>query len=493
MEIRDFYEHLLGLASPWTVNKVVSEGKPERVDVYLECAETAQLQCPRCDLYLSTCDNSPLKTWRHLDTCGKMTYLHARLPVVECPEHGRQCPHPPWGRTGSPVTLQLEQWIAGLVKGFGDIKKAARFIRMDQAHIRHILRRTTEETGAVSGKGRSTEEHDGPLQTSPTSPARQLSIFDQNDMTFVNQGIRAFRSLELEKAVELFQRHRSVYPKGYNVTSRLAAAEFLLRGIREAPAESSSRTAHLCRLWDSFEDHAGSEAAGRDTLAGEIERAFFARVMDEAERISPSGSEPISLYEDIPLGYILLRAGRLEEAIRSLQGTIPEMPHKAALYGYLGDAYLLRGDAKVARQCYREACLIDPAGIDWRHLRDEALKELKQDLLLGYGMDLDLALEWLPSHARIDGLFERKVVRLHDGMKELVDEYLALEKASSKDKSPRLAAKLFFRGMILCENQENLKFIKTIDLIEVRRKMKQANPGLFAEFVERIVEGKSPG
>ncbi len=32
---------------------------------------------------------------------------------------------------------------------------------------------------------------------------------------------------------------------------------------------------------------------------------------------------------------------------------------------------------------------------------------------------------------------------------------------------PRLAAKLFLRGMVLCENEENLKFIKKIDLIQV--------------------------
>jgi len=115
---------------------------------------------------------------------------------------------------------------------------------------------------------------------------------------------------------------------------------------------------------------------------------------------------------------------------------------------------------------------------------------LKQDLLLEYGFDPELAQAWLPSHARIDGLFERKVVRIHDGLKEMVDEYLALEKTLSKEKSPLLAAKLFFRGMVLCENRENLKFIKTIDLIHVRRIMKQANPDLFDEFLERIVGWK---
>ena len=220
---------------------------------------------------------------------------------------------------------------------------------------------------------------------------------------------------------------------------------------------------------------------GRDAFGAEIKGAFFARVIEEAEKCGPVDG-PSFLPGDIPPGYVLLQAGRYEEAIRSLQDCIPKMPHNAALYGYLGDAYRLRGDYKVARQCYREACLIDPAAIDWRHLQDEDLKQLKQDILLEYEFDPELAQAWLPSHARIEGLFERKVVRIHDGLKEMVDDYLALEKALSKEKSPLLSAKLFFRGMVLCENPENLKFIKTIDLIQVRRIMKQANPDLFGSF-----------
>jgi hypothetical protein len=41
--------------------------------------------------------------------------------------------------------------------------------------------------------------------------------------------------------------------------------------------------------------------------------------------------------------------------------------------------------------------------------------------------------------------------------------------------------------MVLCENEENLRFIKKIDLIQVRRMMKKANADLFDEFLERIV------
>ena len=490
MEVRDFYTHLLEPASPWIVKTVVAEEGSERVDVYLECAETAQLSCPLCNRAYPVCGLSPSKTWRHLDSCRKMTFLHAGLPIVDCPEHGKQHPRIPWANADSPATLEFEKWIARLAGGFGDLKKAAHFAGVEHSLVHRLLQRAGEQRGKA---GRAGCRDQGPAipacgGSPPGAQPGQISLFAHNDMSLVNQGIRAFNNLELEKAADLFRKHRSIYPKGYDIASRLKAAEFLLRGMGEAPIEPVERPGCLCRLWDSFEDYLKSEGMDLDAFAARVKGAYFAHVLREVEREGPAGST--MLPGDIPLGYILLQAGRYEEACRSLQDCIPKTPQSAALYGWLGDAYWLRGEPLVARRCYREACFIDPAAIDWRHLQDADLKELKQDILLEYDFDPEPALEWLPSHARIEGLFERKVVRLHDGLKEMVDDYLALEKAWSKQNSPRAAAKLFLRGVVLCENVENLKFIKKIDLIQVRRMMKKANADLFEEFLERVVGGK---
>ena len=165
-DIQEFYAHLLDFASPWTVKTVVFEERSERIDVHLECSEVDRLQCLQCDRYCPVADVSDLKTWRHLDTCGKMTYLHARLPVVNCPEHGKQHPQPPWGHADSPVTLAFEQWITQLVKGFGDPKTAAHFARMDPAHMRQLLRRATDKPGAV--ESRLADRPESRSQTSPT-------------------------------------------------------------------------------------------------------------------------------------------------------------------------------------------------------------------------------------------------------------------------------------------------------------------------------------
>jgi tetratricopeptide (TPR) repeat protein len=521
MEILDFYAQLLELAWPWTVKSVSLKEQPDRVDVYLECAEAAQLPCPLCERACVISSYSPPRTWRHTDTCLKRTFLHAGLPVMDCPVHGRQHPRIPWvggelpthptssasgGCSGSfsqdytekrydglPVTTAFEKWIIRLSEALGDPKKAALFAGVEYTLLRRLLRQYSSETPlAETAKSSSPHSSNGAgaiLQATPGEREGQLSLFARNDLDFVNRGIQAFSCLELEKAVECFQKHRTLYPKGYDISSRLKAAEFLIEGMRKAPADPGDRPAYLCRLWDSFEEYSESGDAGCAAFAAKAKSAYFVHVLKEVERNGPGG--PTILPGGIPAGFILLQAGRYEEAIRNLQESIPKMPESAALYGWLGDAYLLRGDREVARRCYREACFIDPLAIDWRHIEDPDLKQLKQDILFEYDFDAQLALEWLPSHARIEGLFECKAIRVNDGLKETVNEYLAMEREWSEKRSPRLAAKLFARGIVLCENGENLKFIKKIDLIQVRRMMKQANPELFEDFLENIINGKA--
>jgi hypothetical protein len=108
---------------------------------------------------------------------------------------------------------------------------------------------------------------------------------------------------------------------------------------------------------------------------------------------------------------------------------------------------------------------------------------LRHELLIVHDCDPELASGWLPPHARVNGLFERKAVRIQEGLKEQVDEYLALGKSLEKKTDPVKLARLFFRGIILCENEESLRLVKKLDVIEVRRTMKQANPELFADFL----------
>lgn len=491
MDIKQFYGRLLGLPPSWEVSEVTVDPGSEAATVKVTLAQVptgeAGVACPRCGRSCPPAEETALHSWRHVDTCGWATRLEARLVAVQCPDHGEQVVAPPWGDAASPVTDAFEAWFTQVAKEMVEVRKAARFAGVDPPLARQVLRRSRERqaeaksAAAIAGKAKSASPSALPI------PGKQLSLFDQNDMTFVNQGIQALRKLDLEKALECFRRHRQLYPKGYDVGSRIALAEKLLDGIREIPVGAADRAAQLLGLWNAIESGAKGSDRQEATLLADVKPSFFAFVLDEIEEAGKM--EAGLLPGDVPVGLLLMHADRLDDAVESLQACIRDDPHHAGLYGYLGDAYHLRGESRIARQCYREGCLIDPAGFDWEHVVDDRLRELKDDLYLEYGLDRDLAAAWLPSHARIEGLFDRKVVRINDGLKELVQEFLKLEKALNKKPDAKHSAALFFRGLILCENADSLWFVKTIDLIQVRRRMMDANPRLFAAFMERLSGG----
>jgi tetratricopeptide (TPR) repeat protein len=483
MKAEKLYQYLMNLAPPWHVKAVVVEDDAPEVMVFLEHKKSAGPACPLCGCSCSFCGRTEEKSWRHLDTCQKQTIVIAELPAVNCPEHGRQLLVPPCGDADSPVTFAYASMLKRVARDSGSLKRAAVITRLAEDTLRDILRQVS---GLPSIRKDPTAS--APVDT-PAAPApdqtRQLSLFSQDDMVLVNQGIQALKSLQLEQAVALFRKHQKVFPKAHDVNSKIALAEYLLHGMEEAPSELDERIPLLCHLWNRFEDHVESlEMRPRDRLVSELRRSYFERLLGEIEQKGTADALLIS--GGIPLGYVFLQVGRYQEAIMHLQAAIPRAPGNAAIYGYLGDAYWLRGDVKTARQCYREGCLIDPAALDWQHLKDGEIKELRHDLQLLFGFDLELATAWLPSHARLNGLFERKSIRLHEGLKELVDEYLSLRKSLAKRPDPLKSARLFFRGIILCENEESLKLVKKIDPIEVRRLMKQANPELFNEFLASV-------
>jgi tetratricopeptide (TPR) repeat protein len=314
----------------------------------------------------------------------------------------------------------------------------------------------------------------------------QLFLFEDR-LTLLNRGILDLTRLNLEEAAAAFERYKALYRDENRVEAELQVTDFLKRGFAEAPEPCSEVPAYLCGLWNSFERWRRSQGFSQEDIVSEIKSSFFRKIIGVIAECNMADTAFLS--ERIPTGYVYLQAGQYDAAIKALQGCIPVRPHDARIYGYLGDAYLLRGDPAVARQCYLEACLIEVPGIDWDHAKDAALLQLKDDVLEQYGRDRSLSLEWLPSHACIQGLFPSKKLKLNQGIKEFVDEYLEMRKRFLKNPSSALKAKLFLRGIILCDNEPLLRFVKGVDFIDVRRQMKETNPALFSKYLKRVASG----
>ena len=109
MQDTELYKHLLGLAAPWFVERVDLNMADQRVDVWVEDPRNLKWECPECGSGCSLHDHAEERTWRHLDSCQFHTFLHARPPRVNCPEHGVRQVRLPWAEPHSRFTLLFER------------------------------------------------------------------------------------------------------------------------------------------------------------------------------------------------------------------------------------------------------------------------------------------------------------------------------------------------------------------------------------------------
>jgi transposase len=114
MRDTEFYQRVLGLEEPWTVTRVELNVSEQQVDIWVGHPAGVKWLCPHCGEEsdeLSCRDHAEERTWRHLDTCQFKTYLHARIPRVDCPEHGVVNVSIPWAEAQGRFTALMEAWI----------------------------------------------------------------------------------------------------------------------------------------------------------------------------------------------------------------------------------------------------------------------------------------------------------------------------------------------------------------------------------------------
>ena len=124
----ELYAQVLGLVDPWFVE-----------DVDLSIEERARRHrrrpprgrpwpCPSCESELPLYDHAEERAWRHLDTGGFPTWLHARPPRVKCPTHGVRQVHLPWAEPRSRFTRAFERFAIDVLKET-DVSGAANILK----------------------------------------------------------------------------------------------------------------------------------------------------------------------------------------------------------------------------------------------------------------------------------------------------------------------------------------------------------------------------
>ena len=107
MTLEAFYQKLLNPPKPWNVSKVEISEDGSRVDVWL-IHEQYTFLCSECHCPAPTYDHMPERVFQHLDTCESKTFLHVRLPRVNCSKHGVKQGVFPLAGQYQDVTYKLE-------------------------------------------------------------------------------------------------------------------------------------------------------------------------------------------------------------------------------------------------------------------------------------------------------------------------------------------------------------------------------------------------
>ena len=140
MRDTDLYRHLLGLEAPWTVERVELNVKDQRVDVWAGHPEGTRWPCPECGTALAGYDHAPERAWRHLDSCQFLTFLRARPPRVNCPEHGIKQVRLPWAEPKARFTALFERLAIDVLRET-DVLGATRILRISWDEAWHLMER----------------------------------------------------------------------------------------------------------------------------------------------------------------------------------------------------------------------------------------------------------------------------------------------------------------------------------------------------------------
>jgi transposase len=157
MQDRQLYQQILGITSPWKVERVELGLEKGEVRVYLAHEAGTQWSCPECGAACPLHDHQDERVWRHLDTCQYQTLLHASLPRTKCSEHGVKVVRVSWAEPHSRFTALFERLVIEWLKEASQSAVAERIGLsweevhriMERAVRRGLARRQVQEVAYV--------------------------------------------------------------------------------------------------------------------------------------------------------------------------------------------------------------------------------------------------------------------------------------------------------------------------------------------------------
>jgi transposase len=134
------FTRILALPNPWRVERVGFDPEEQQVDFWLAHRRNAAFTCPECGTRSPLHDHLPWRRWRHLDHGECVTWLHARPPRVDCPEHGIHQVRLPWALPGCRFTIPFERHAIDVLLQ-ADVLGGAGLLRISWDEAWHLMER----------------------------------------------------------------------------------------------------------------------------------------------------------------------------------------------------------------------------------------------------------------------------------------------------------------------------------------------------------------
>src|SRR5579875_654295 len=182
------FQAALGLSAPWEVSSVEFDRDAKRLDLRVDFSRGATFCCPECDRSGLGAYDTEEKTWRHMDFWQHQTYLTARVPRVECPEHGVRQVSLPWARPRSGFTLLFEALIMAMVSEM-PVNAVAGLVGERDTRIWRVVHHYVD--AAVDAQDLEGVERVGVDETSSRRGHEYVSVFadlDERRGVFVVEG-----------------------------------------------------------------------------------------------------------------------------------------------------------------------------------------------------------------------------------------------------------------------------------------------------------------
>jgi transposase len=114
MQETEFFTQILGIKAPWFISKILLSNEDKRVDIYVNHSPGLAFPCPECEELCSVYDHMKERIFRHLNVCQMATFIHVRLPRIECPTHGVRQIVSGLGEENSNMTNEFEAYLLDL-------------------------------------------------------------------------------------------------------------------------------------------------------------------------------------------------------------------------------------------------------------------------------------------------------------------------------------------------------------------------------------------